>query len=49
MLIGYARVSTEEQTPLPQAQALKAAGCAEFHEEYASVEDRVRPVPQAKN
>lgn len=44
MLIGYARVSTEDQTPLPQAQALKAAGCAEIHEEHASGGDRARPV-----
>ena len=34
-LIGYARVSTEDQTPLPQSQALKSAGCAEIHEEQA--------------
>ena len=32
-LIGYARISTEDQTPLPQSQALKSAGCAEIHEE----------------
>ncbi|MGI3213151.1 recombinase family protein [Roseovarius tibetensis] len=44
MLIGYARVSTEDQTPLPQAQALKAAGCVEIHEEHASGGDRARPV-----
>lgn len=43
-LIGYARVSTEDQTPLPQAQALKAAGCAEIHEEHASGGNRARPV-----
>ena len=43
-LIGYARVSTEDQTPLPQSQALKAAGCAEIHEEQASGGDRARPV-----
>lgn len=35
-LIGYARVSTEDQTPLPQSQALKSAGCVEIHEEQAS-------------
>ena len=35
-LIGYARVSTEDQTPLPQSQAMKSAGCAEIHEEQAS-------------
>ncbi len=44
MLIGYARVSTEDQTPLPQTQALQAAGCAEIHEEQASGGDRSRPV-----
>jgi len=43
-LIGYARVSTDDQTPLPQAQALKAAGCAEIHEEQASGGNRARPV-----
>ena len=43
-LIGYARVSTEDQTPLPQAQALRAGGCAEVHEEQASGGDRARPV-----
>ncbi|WP_096788141.1 recombinase family protein [Rhodobacter sp. CZR27] len=43
-LIGYARVSTEDQTPLPQAQALRSAGCAEIHEEQASGGNRARPV-----
>ncbi len=43
-LIGYARVSTEDQTPLPQRQALKSAGCAEIHEEQASGGNRARPV-----
>ncbi len=43
-LIGYARVSTEDQTPLPQSDALRAAGCAEIHEEQASGGDRARPV-----
>lgn len=42
--IGYARVSTEDQTPLPQIQALTAAGCAEIHEEHASGGSRARPV-----
>ena len=43
-LIGYARVSTDDQTPLPQSQALKAAGCAEIHEEHGSGGNRARPV-----
>ncbi len=43
-LIGYARVSTGDQTPLPQSQALKSAGCAEIHEEQASGGSRARPV-----
>lgn len=43
-LIGYARVSTEDQTPRPQSFALKAAGCAEIHEEQASGGNRARPV-----
>jgi DNA invertase Pin-like site-specific DNA recombinase len=43
-LIGYARVSTGDQTVAPQAEALRAAGCAEIHEEQASGGDRARPV-----
>ncbi len=43
-LIGYARVSTDEQTLLPQVQALKAAGCVSLHEEHASGGNRARPV-----
>jgi DNA invertase Pin-like site-specific DNA recombinase len=43
-LIGYARISTEDQTPLPQSQALKFAGCAEIFEEQASGGNRARPV-----
>ena len=43
-LIGYARVSTEDQTPLPQSQALKFAGCVDIHEEQASGGNRARPV-----
>ena len=47
--VGIARprlrhVSTEDQTPLPQSQALKSAGCAEIHEEQASGGNRARPV-----
>ena len=34
-VIGYARVSTEDQIPLPQSQAPKSAGCAEIQEEQA--------------
>lgn len=43
-LIGYARVSTDEQTPLPQTRALTDAGCAQVHAEHASGGDRARPV-----
>ncbi len=43
-LIGYARVSTEDQTTLPQSQALKSAGCAQIHEEQASGGNRARPM-----
>lgn len=43
-LIGYARVSTEDQTALPQARALIAAGCVQVHQEQASGGDRTRPV-----
>jgi len=44
MLIGYARVSTEEQTTRPQADELRAAGCGTVHHEQASGGDRQRPV-----
>jgi DNA invertase Pin-like site-specific DNA recombinase len=43
-LIGYARVSTEEQHTDPQVDELRAAGCAVVHEEHASGADRSRPV-----
>ena len=43
-LIGYARVSTEDQTPQPQADELRAAGCRDIHEEQASGASRSRPV-----
>ena len=43
-LIGYARVSTEDQTPLPQSEALQSAGCSEISEERASGGNRARPV-----
>jgi DNA invertase Pin-like site-specific DNA recombinase len=43
-LIGYARISTDEQSTLPQTAALKTAGCIEIHEEQASGGDRARPV-----
>jgi len=35
-LIGYARVSTEEQGTDPQVDELRAAGCASILEEHAS-------------
>lgn len=43
-LIGYARVSTLEQSTEAQAKALREAGCTEIHEEQASGGDRSRPV-----
>ncbi|MEO1949043.1 recombinase family protein, partial [Thioclava sp.] len=42
--IGYARVSTDDQILLPQAQALKAAGCSVIREEHGSGGNRARPV-----
>lgn len=36
-LIGYARISTEDQTALPQVQELRAAGSVEIVEEQARV------------
>src|ERR1700704_2250314 len=43
-LVGYARVSTEEQGTDPQFDELRAAGCAMVLEEHASGADRSRPV-----
>jgi DNA invertase Pin-like site-specific DNA recombinase len=43
-LIGYARVSTEEQDTDPQRDELKTASCEPILEEHASGADRTRPV-----
>jgi DNA invertase Pin-like site-specific DNA recombinase len=43
-LIGYARVSTDEQGTDPQLDELRDAGCLAIHEEHASGADRSRPV-----
>src|SRR5215212_9548578 len=43
-LIGYARVSTEDQGTDPQTDELRAAGCTMLREEHASGADRSRPV-----
>jgi DNA invertase Pin-like site-specific DNA recombinase len=43
-LIGYARVSTEEQGTTAQLDELSAAGCLTVLEEHASGADRDRPV-----
>jgi DNA invertase Pin-like site-specific DNA recombinase len=42
--IGYARVSTGEQSTAAQAAELRAAGCTEVQEEQRSGGDRDRPV-----
>jgi DNA invertase Pin-like site-specific DNA recombinase len=42
-LIGYARVSTGEQTTAGQTDALRVAGCFDLFTEHASGADRERP------
>ena len=42
-LVGYARVSTDEQTTDAQMDALKLAGCKSIHREQASGASRARP------
>lgn len=44
MLIGYARVSTLDQSTDGQSRALREAGCPEVYVEQASGGDRTRPV-----
>jgi len=42
-LVGYARVSTDEQTTALQLDALRIAGCAPIYEDSASGASRSRP------
>lgn len=43
MLVGYARVSTMDQNPALQMDALRAAGCEKIYIEKASGSHRDRP------
>ena len=44
MILGYARVSTRDQTVAMQVDALRAAGCAKVLTEVASGASSDRPV-----
>ncbi|MEO1286389.1 MAG: recombinase family protein [Chloroflexota bacterium] len=46
MLVGYARVSTQDQNPQLQIDALTQAGCEKIFEEKASGAQRDRPALQ---
>nr|QCL10529.1 resolvase, N terminal domain protein [Rhizobium rhizogenes] len=43
-LIGYVRVSTEDQLNDAQVNELRAAGCHRIHQEHGSGASRARPV-----
>lgn len=43
MIIGYARVSTQDQSPALQTDALSAAGCEEVFQDKATGATRERP------
>jgi DNA invertase Pin-like site-specific DNA recombinase len=43
-LVGYARVSTEDQATDAQTLELRAAGCEVIHQEHGSGASRSRPV-----
>ena len=43
MLIGYARVSTEDQDLGLQRSALKAVGCRRIYEEKVTVQNGIAP------
>ena len=43
MLLGYARVSTSDQTTAPQEEALRAAGCRKIYRDTASGARTARP------
>ena len=47
MLVGYARVSTQDQKPALQSDALVGAGCERVFEEKASGAYRDRPALKA--
>ncbi len=42
-LLGYARVSTEDQATDAQTHELRAAGCAAIYQEHGSGASRARP------